>query len=163
MWNRALGFDCGRPLAAGLLLSVLALLSACGCPADDTRVLSDTREPLAAGTRVFSHEGPTSLVFDSGLARLKELDQGAKRRYCGQRMAAQAGVTDADIVADVSRQLGQGWGPAQPVTAPQSSIKIYRWQSECSARFYALVAHQGVQRTVGGEDFRPMVSLYGCG
>ncbi|RRD56001.1 hypothetical protein EII20_12910 [Comamonadaceae bacterium OH2545_COT-014] len=153
-------------LAGAVAACASALLAACNnCPADSAAVLSATREPLAEGTRVFSHAGAASVDFDNAIARLKELDRGQPRghtRYCGQRLAAEEGVSDAAIVADLSRQLGQGWLAAEEV-ASSAGTRIYRWQSQCSARFYALVAHQRLQREGDGAGFRPLVSMYVCG
>lgn len=157
----------GWPIWGGMgAACASALLAACNnCPADSAAVLSATREPLAGGTRVFSHAGAASVDFDNAIARLKELDRGQPRghtRYCGQRLAAEEGVSDAAIVADLSRQLGQEWLAAEEVPS-SAGTRIYRWQSRCSARFYALVAHQRPQRDGNGVGFRPLVSMYACG
>ena len=162
MTTARVGGAARRLMAAALVFGVMQL-TACGeCPADGTSVRSDTREPLADGTRAFAHQGATSLIFDGAVARLKELDQGQKRGYCGQRLAAEGDVSDARIVADLSKQLGAGWRAVEEVRASQPAIKIYRWQSECSKRFYALIANQTALRAAEGQDFRPLVTLYGC-
>lgn len=152
-------------LACTAALAALAgsLLAGCGgCPADSTAVLGPTREPLAQGTRVFSHKGVAHLEFDQAIVRLKELDRSKTARYCGQRLAAAEGVDDAAIVADVGRQLGNGWLPAEKI-ALSADMRIYRWQSQCSARFYALAVHGQLRQGGDAPPLRPMVSMYPCG
>lgn len=155
---------CPPAWAAALLAGAMVLLAGCGdCAADSDRVLSDTREPLAAGTRPFSHTGTGSLGFDGAIVRLKELDRGKSARYCGNRFAAEPGLSDAAMVADLSRQLGAGWGAVQEVPATQTSVKIYRWQSDCSKRFYAVMAHGAPMHGADGQALRPLVTMYPCG
>lgn len=144
-------------------MAALALLGGCGCPADSTQVLGPTREPLAAGTREFAHQGERVVAFGSAVAQLKALDQGTDRRYCGKRLAAAPGVGDAAIVADLSRQLGAGWRPAEALAHAPAGLKIYRWQSECSPRFYALMVEQQALPVAGGEPLRLLSSMYACG
>lgn len=126
-------------------------------------MLNRTREPVAAGTFEFSDFRELGVVFDNAAVRVAELNQGRKKDYCGRRFAAGQGVSDAAMLADISRQLGAGWQAPETVPNPASAITIYRWQSQCSARFYALLAYPSMQTSVTGEAFRPMESMYACG
>ena len=153
----------GRWASVASLVSVLTLLTGCGCPADSTAVLSDSREPLATGTRLFSHAGPETVDFNLAAVRLRDDDSKRPRRYCGRNMVAEEGVTDAAIVADIGRQLGEGWRAAEEVPYANSKLKIYRWQSACSARFYALTIYSIVPPGPLRLSYRPMSSMYPCG
>lgn len=95
------------------------------------------------------------MLFDAAIGHLKELDGGNAGRYCGQRLAAEAGATDDALVADLSHQLGAGWRAAEEIPASQGVVRTYRWQNECSARFYGLIAYQQLQRAAGGTEYRP--------
>lgn len=145
------------------LTTMLGLLAACQCPPDSSDVLSRTREPKAAGTIEFTDFRELGVVFDNAAVRLAELNRGKKGGYCGRRFAAEGGVSDSAIVADLTRQLGPGWLAPEVVASAQSAVKIYRWQSQCSARFYALVTYQDTLVGDGGRTLRPMETVYACG
>ncbi|MFT4193698.1 hypothetical protein [Ottowia sp.] len=148
---------------------VVAALGACwmlgNCfPGSQASSMTDLSSLLPADARVFAHQDESSLLFDQAVIRLKERDAaaGGKGAYSGQRLAAAAGVKDAEIVADLSRQLGSEWQRAAEVATGNASMKIYLWEKAGAKpqRFYALIAYQRALKATDGTVYRPLQTMY---
>ena len=87
--------------------------------------------------------------------------KGATRGVDGQRLAADASITNEEIALSVDKLLGPGWQRSTGFDSSRPHIHIMVWETTGRhKRFYAIATWDEVYTDIEGRQYRPMRSVF---
>ena len=128
-----------------------------------SRDMTDLRSIPIPGVNPLPFQNESTLPLRLAVIDLADsfVAKGATRGVDGQRLAADASITNEEIALSVDKLLGPGWQRSTGFDSSRPHIHIMVWETTGRhKRFYAIAAWDEAYTNMEGCKYRPMQSVF---